>query len=121
MDLFDPQDLSLPVNRFKQSLDNKKPPRHKPGEKFLRGPIPWDWLCRAAHQPGKALHVAIAIWFLAGIKDNRKLVLSNAVPRMLGVNRHAKSRGLKALERAGLVVVERQRGRSPLVTILDAV
>lgn len=33
-------------------------------------------------------------------------------------NRAAKSRGLEALERTGLVTVERQVGRNPLVTIV---
>ena len=43
-------------------------PRHRPGGHFLKGPIAWDWLCVAANQSGKALHVAIALWFLVCVK-----------------------------------------------------
>ena len=37
-------------------------PRHRQGEKFLKGPIPWDWLTKAAQLPGHALHVALVLW-----------------------------------------------------------
>jgi DNA-binding MarR family transcriptional regulator len=42
-----------------------------------------------------------------------------SLERDLGVLRDAASRGLKALEAAGLVEVERHPGRRPVVTILD--
>jgi hypothetical protein len=41
-------------------------PRHRPGEKFLRGPIPWKWLIRAGRLPGKALQVGLLLWQAAG-------------------------------------------------------
>jgi hypothetical protein len=94
-------------------------PRHKPGERFLKGPIPWSWLGRAGQLPGSALHVAIVIWHLAGLHGARTVALSNVPLDDLGVDRHAKRRGLAALEGAGLVVVERHAGRNPLVTLLD--
>ncbi len=96
-----------------------KLPRHHPGEQFLKGPIPWQWLTRAAQQPGRALHVAIALWFWAGIKGSGQIALSISRLSMLGVNRFAAYRGLAALERVGLVAVHRQKGRKPIVTILD--
>ena len=118
MDTIDLQRFSLGersiVNPFSQ-----KPPRHKPGEKFLKGPIPWKWLAQAAQKPGKALQVAMALWFLAGIKLKRTVALSGSLLRGLGVNRHSGYRGLKALEMAGLVSVIRHLGRNPIVTILD--
>lgn len=97
-----------------------KLPRHKPGETFLKGPIPLPWLYQAGQQPGKALHVAIALWFLAGVKRSHKVALSGALLRRLGVARHAGYRGLGALETAGLDSVERHSGRNPLVTILGS-
>jgi hypothetical protein len=118
MNPFDPKTLALrkPVPVPKTT---DKPPRHKQGEKFLKGPIPWSWLATAAQQPGRALHVAIALWFLAGMKRTRTVSLSGLVLRALGVNRHAGYRGLAALERAGLVAVIRQPGRNPVVTLQD--
>ncbi len=94
-------------------------PRHKPGEKFLKGPIPWQWLTKAAQQPGRALHVGVALWFWSGIKKSGQVALSISRLSTLGVNRFAAYRGLAALERVGLVAVQRQKGRKPVVTILE--
>jgi hypothetical protein len=93
-------------------------PRHRPGEAFLKGPIPLQWLARAVSLTGKALHVAIAIWFLAGMKRLPTVSLQPSVLRHFGIKRHAAYRGLTALEKAGLVSVERHRGRAPRVTLL---
>jgi hypothetical protein len=118
MDTIDPKKLSLPGGS-RATPPSKKPPRHKAGEKFLRGPIPWNWLAQAARLPGKASQVAITVWFLAGIKDRRTVALSGSVLEDLGVDRFAKYRGLEALEKAGLVSVSRHPGRNPMVTILN--
>jgi len=99
-DPFDPQRLALPPTAAKQTA-NIKPP-HKPRKKFLSGPIPWAWLAIAAQQPGQALHTALALWFLVGVKRSRTVVLSGALLRGLGVSRHSGYRGLSRLERAGL-------------------
>jgi hypothetical protein len=97
-----------------------RPPRHRTGERFLKGPIPWSWLARAARQPGKALHVAIAAWHQAAMARSATVPLSlSDLAGDLGVLRDAARRGLEALEAAGLVRVERCAGRRPLVTILD--
>ena len=118
MDTIDPKKLSLPGGS-RATPPSKKPPRQKAGEKFLRGPIPWNWLAQAARLPGKASQVAITVWFLAGIKDRRTVALSGSVLEDLGVDRFAKYRGLEALEKAGLVSVSRHPGRNPMVTILN--
>ena len=44
-----------------------RPPRHKAGEWFVKGPIPGEWLRLAALEPGKTLHVAMALWYMAGL------------------------------------------------------
>jgi hypothetical protein len=86
--------------------------------KFLKGPIPLPWLALAGRQPGKALHVAIVLRFLAGVARSSTVALSGEVLTTFGVDRRAGHRGLAALERAGLVSVERHRGRQPRVTLL---
>ena len=80
-----------------------------------------DWLLAAskASGHGSGFKVAIAIWFLSGLNHQARTVkLSGSVLRELGVGRHASYRGLAALERAGLVSVERLPGQSPMITIL---
>ena len=86
---------------------------------FLKGPIPLPWLCTAAQCSGKALHVALALWFQVGVNRMNRLSLSYRLLREFGVGRHAAYRGLRALEQAGLITVSKGRGRSPIVTLLE--
>ena len=87
--------------------------------RFLKGPIPLCWLTRAAALPGKALHVAIALWYRAGMQGTAGVSATNVLAAEFALDRHAKSRGIRALERAGLVAVTRVGGRSPVVDLLD--
>ena len=106
-------DVIVPKERIKV-------PRHRQGELFLKGPVPWQWLRRAAALPGRALHVGVTLWVFAGMKGP-KLKLSYVwLHEQTGIDRFAGERGLQALEKAGLIAVERHRGRKPVVTLLPA-
>jgi hypothetical protein len=96
-----------------------KPPAPKSGDRFLRGPIPLHWLSRAAALPGRSLHVALAVWFMAGLKKTSIVPISNVTSLQFGLDRNAKYRGLEWLEKASLIAVERRAGCAPIVTILD--
>ena len=85
----------------------------------LHGPVPLPWLEAAARLPGKSLHIGVALWYAAEVAQAVSIPLSNVYGLRFGVDRNAKYRALRSLERAGLVVVQRNRGRSPLVTILE--
>jgi len=119
----EPSRLSIgnsPISPKKET--RKRAPRHRTGERFLRGPIPMDWLNAAARASGngKGLGVAIALWYLSGLNHQAKTVmLSSTVLREMGIERHAGYRGLEALEKAGLVSVKRHAGRSAVVTLLN--
>jgi hypothetical protein len=95
-----------------------RPPRHVAGEKFLKGPIPWAWLATAIALPGRALAVGLVVWFEAGCKNSR--TVSVTLPRFgrAGLPEGVARRGLKALEGAGLIAIDRPRGRGLRVTIL---
>ena len=95
----------------------KQIPRPLPGERFLRGPIPLNWLTTAARLPGKTLHVGLAIWLEAGMRNSAVVPLSNVMGQRFGLDRNSKYRGLIWLEEAGLIAVERKLGRAPVVTI----
>ena len=91
------------------------------GGEFLAGPVPLSWLRLACLLPGQqVLVVSLALWFLAGLRDRRHgLELTMDTLRRFGLeDRMAKSRGLEALEQAGLIVVERRPGRDSLVSLL---
>ena len=96
----------------------KRQPRYKGRRWFLKGPIPGDWLHRAAILPGRALHVALALWYLAGLERRQHVKITWRVLDRFGVSPYAGRRGLAALECAGLVNVERHTGRCPVVTLL---
>jgi hypothetical protein len=121
MDPFDPKRLSIKKGNgaLAKPYPEEKPPRHKKGEKFLKGPVPLSWLASAAQLPGKSLHLGIVLWFLAGLKNTRSVSLSSSVLQRFGVDRSAKRRALSQLETAGLVSVHRHSGCNPLVTILS--
>jgi hypothetical protein len=119
MDTFDPERFKLTAGAVGKARPKNRLPRHKACERFLRGPIPWHWLEAAGRLPGKTLHVAIALWLLAGIKRGRPAKWEPATAATLGVERHAAYRGLAALEAAGLIAVDRRNGRCPVVTMLE--
>ena len=96
-----------------------KPPRHRIGEAFLKGPVPLVWLEAAAQLPGKSLHAGVALWYAAGLTKSASVQLSNISGLRFGLDRNAKYRALGWLEGAGLIKVERKLGRAPVVTILD--
>jgi hypothetical protein len=104
---------------FQSSSAPSKPPRPKLGAKFLRGPVPLEWLSRAAALPGRSLHVAVAVWFMAGLRKSRTVPVSNVTGLKFGLDRNAKYRAREWLENAKLISVERQVGRAPIVTILE--
>jgi hypothetical protein len=98
---------------------SRKPPRHRPGEEFLKGPIPWPWLERALTLPGKALHVAILLWKEAGCRRNRTVRFRLAGTAVLGIHPDTAKRGLRALAGAGLVSICHRPGRALEVTLLE--
>jgi hypothetical protein len=97
----------------------RKPPRHRQGEKFLKGPIPWLWLATAFPLPGKALHLALVLWREAGCRRSRtvRLCLSGKLPP--GLSRQSARRGLRRLAAAGLVTVRQRPGRGLEIVIND--
>lgn len=94
-------------------------PAAQRSNKFLKGPVPWSWIEKAARLPGSTLAVGFALWRLAGAMKSKTVRLANSETKALGVGRSAKSRALAELEQAGLVTVERRPGCLPKVTILD--
>jgi hypothetical protein len=105
-------------DRGRRLLKRFRLPHHKAGEKFLKGPIPWEWICIAARLGGKSLHVSLELWHAAFITRSACVRLSMRKLECLGVLRHAAYRALRNLQKAGLIEVQRHVGRLPVVTIL---
>lgn len=114
----DTLDLDLPTKRLQFDAVTKTlatAPKRAP---FLRGPIPLEWLGVAASLPGKTLNVAIALWWRHGMAKGQPFKLTRTALKAMNVERDAESAGLKRLEQAGLIRVERKPGRRPTILIL---
>ena len=94
-------------------------PRHKAGEHFLKGPIPVSWLSRAGSLSSRAVHVAMVLWYLAGLTGSCTVKPTHATWKLLGLSHDKGLRGLVELDGIGLVAVDRHPGRCPIVTILE--
>jgi hypothetical protein len=86
--------------------------------RFLKGPIPWNWIIRASELPGQALVLGLCVWRLKGATRKDTVALSNTELAPFGIDRAAKSRGLAVLEKAGLIKVDRSPGRWSMITLL---
>lgn len=118
---FDPKQFELPSGAVGKMKPSKRPPRHKRGERFIMGPLPLSWFAAAAKLRGRALHVGMVLWWLAGMKKDRTVKWEPSAAEPWGLDYQAAYRGLRALETAGLVSQDRRRGRCPVVTILEAI
>ena len=112
MNSIDPEKLKM-----SQPIPLVKKRSKKRSKMFICGPIPLGWITKAACVEGKTLHVAIALWFLAGLKRSHKVALPQSTLKRFGVSRQASYRALLRLEDAGLVSVDRHPGRNAIVTI----
>lgn len=97
------------------------PRRRSPRQHYLGGKPPMAWLSRA-HKAGKAaLAAGTALWFKRGLQGgkNAPIRVDSSLRRSMGLTRDQARRGVRALERAGLLEVRRGgRGRCAEVTII---
>lgn len=95
----------------------KAEPNKRVKWRFLKGPVPWGWLCQACNLTKKSPQVAIGLCFISGMQKNRTVKMQKKVLRDLGVSRHAFYRARDKMEAAGLISVKKRPGQSPLITL----
>jgi hypothetical protein len=88
-------------------------------KKFIKGPIPLDWMDAVLLMGGRALNVALAIWYQVGLKKTKTVTLPRSTSKLFRVTRHNVWRVLKRLEEERLIYVVRQKGKLSRITILD--
>jgi DNA-binding transcriptional ArsR family regulator len=117
---WDPSCLRLDQNGVKRSQGaTRKGRRASPIRgKFIAGPIDVSWVVRAKRLGATPLLVGLALWHLKKLRQCDTFTVSNLMLKEWGIQPDAKSRALRALERDGLIRVERRGKRSPLVTIV---
>jgi hypothetical protein len=112
-------DSSIPVEFTAETQQRLARHRGKIRERYIKGPIPLAWLGEASNLPGKAFHVGLLLWFVAGLgKTIQGLTLSGDLLSRFGVSSSAYLRALEKLEQAGLVSVSQGRGRRKRITIV---
>ncbi len=117
----DRRDEHAPMKRQnrKEKRDRQALPRHREGERFVRGPIPMKWLKLASTCGSRAEAVSLLLWYTAGWQKSNPVKLTPSVLAELKVHPKTGRQVLKKMEEIGLVKVEFRRGRSPVVTITE--
>lgn len=103
----------------KRSRERRRQKLAKRGERFIKGPVPYEWCSRAANVSKVAGCLAWVIWYRRGLEGREtelKLCRSDFAP--FNICRASVHRALVAMERAGLVRVARKRGACPRVSII---
>jgi len=91
-------------------------------EPYLRGPILWSWLRRAATLGGSALATGLAIHHLRSVKKCETVKTNlRTLGKVTGLSNKAIRNGLHELERANLVLVIRPQGCNPIIGIICGV
>jgi hypothetical protein len=101
--------------------DSRKKARIYPlwPHRFMSGPE--TWLIAAHSISPSASWVGLILWQQWRLNRRKQpLKLTGHARRKFGISRICTRRALIALERAGLITVERFRHRSPLITIVTA-
>lgn len=93
-------------------------PRHDALGKFIKGPIPLEWMRTASRCGVRAEAVAILLWYAAGWQRSNPVKLTPSILAELRVHPKTARRILLKMESAGLVAVVSKRGASPMVTLL---
>ena len=92
------------------------PTRRKRESWFVKF-VPGSLIVAVAHLPGKALHVALAVYFQATVSRSSSVKLTPTLLRRFGVAPSSLPRILATLEKARTVRVVRKRGCCPIVTL----
>ncbi|MDP1527682.1 MAG: hypothetical protein Q8M20_17910 [Rhodocyclaceae bacterium] len=108
---------AVPVKRLAFNPATGTHEARAPTAKFIRGPIPLEWISRANALPGKAGAVGLALWFLVGVQGSRTVKLTGEVERIAGCGRKAVYQALNALERTGLIICTRRPGARMLLQL----
>lgn len=104
-----------PINKSDE-LDRPK----RMSGRFIRGPIPLEWLAVAIPLGRKSLNVALAIWHLDGFQrtEGHELRLTPTVLSLFSVTPQSARKILHQFSKHRLIMLDSRRGRSPRVVLI---
>lgn len=114
---WDLERLRIPLDRVGLAEVKHAPPRHRPGEPFLKGPIPFDWMATACRLPGSGLQVVSAVRFLCDRFGRGNRWGLAKIAESIGISSDSAERGLHAAEEAGLVSAVREPGCKRVLSV----
>jgi hypothetical protein len=108
-----------PIEReIETEVSRQSKVRHK--GRFLKGPISMHLIAKAANLPGQALALYLAVHHQTTLTCKDLVTLPSNLLAELGISRDAKARGLRHLEQASLIRIERSCGKSVRVGLITA-
>jgi hypothetical protein len=116
---WDLNQLRLPAELVGDVSARRRPPRHRPGDPFIKGPIAYAWIASASRLPGAGLRVAMAVRFLCCRFRRENRWGRDTIARGLRISNDSARRGLQGAELAGLVSVSREPGRKLAASVLE--
>jgi hypothetical protein len=119
VDLWNLDRLRFPAESIGDLTGRRRPPRHRPGDPFVKGPITHAWIASACRLAGAGLPVAMALRFLCSRFRSENRWGLDAIAGGLRISPRSARRGLHAAELAGLLCVAREPGCKLTVSVLD--
>jgi hypothetical protein len=118
-DVWDLDQLRLPAGKVETLENRRRPPRHRPGDPFIKGPVPHAWIASACRLPGAGLPVAMACRFLCCRFQSPNRWGLDTIANGLRISNRSARRGFHSAELAGLLAVEREPGCKLAVYVLE--
>lgn len=87
--------------------------------KFIKGPISYDWVLLAAKISGKSASISFALWYLSGVQKSSKIKLTHKILQEFSISPKTAYRVLSSMEKAGLIKREQKDGQATAITILE--
>ncbi len=104
---------SIPTHTITPS---KKPKKHL--DKFIAGPISFEWVSKACMLGGKSANIAFALCYMKGLQKSCTVKLTHKTFHEFNVSTKTAGHLLKRMEDVGLISVVQLPGRSPQITII---
>ena len=95
----------------------KKAPQKSQNGRFIRGPIPLEWIQKACVVGAEKL--ALYLMYIKGLTGWSKIPLKSAELERFGLSPKTRRVQLTKLEEAGLVKAEKAVGKKPVVTVIN--
>ena len=94
------------------------PKKRKKPERYLRGPIPMNWIISAGELAGSSLLIGMVLWHFRSLRKSTELKIGiGDLSKFCNIHPDTVRRAINSLEDAGLISVERKIGCKNMITL----